>query len=53
VSLSVSILAVGDRMKVSAITSGGSTGMFFKVNTLGEEAFLAKAVEAIDSYARS
>jgi hypothetical protein len=51
VSLSVSILAVGDRMKVSAITSGGSTGMFFKVNTFGEEAFLAKAVEAIDSYA--
>jgi len=50
VSLSISILAVGGQMKVSAITSGGSTGVFWKVNTLGEGAFLQKAVDAIRSY---
>lgn len=27
---------------VSAITSGGSQAMFFKMNTMGEEAFLDK-----------
>lgn len=50
VSLSISILAAGGRMRVSAITSGGSTGMFFKVNTLGEGAFLQRAQEAIASF---
>ena len=50
VSRSISILAVGGHMKVSAITSGGSTGMFFKVSTLGEDAFLQRAVDAIRSY---
>src|SRR5512133_3761238 len=51
VSLSIAILAVGDRMRVSAITSGGSTGIFFKINTLGEGAFLQNAEEAIASFA--
>ncbi len=32
---------------LSAVTSGGSQGMFFKVNTLGEEAFLDKLRELI------
>ena len=50
VSLSVSVLAVGDHMEVSVITSGGSTAMFWKVNTFGEEAFLKRAEDAIRSY---
>ena len=50
VSLCVSILAVGDRMAVSAISAGGSQAMFFKLNTFGEEAFLQKAAEAIDGF---
>ena len=32
---------------VSAITSGGSQAMFFKMNTLGEEAFLDKLRELL------
>ena len=51
VSLSVAVLSVGAEMSVSAITSGGSQAMFFKINTMGEEAFLQKAVEAIQGYA--
>ena len=50
VSLCISILAVGDRMALSAVTTGGSQAMFFKVNTLGEESFLARAVQAIEAY---
>ncbi|MEZ5096058.1 MAG: DUF6054 family protein [Nocardioides sp.] len=51
VSLSVSVLAVGTEMRVSAVTSGGSSAMFWKVNTWGEETFLEKAVAAIESFA--
>jgi Family of unknown function (DUF6054) len=50
VSLTVSILAVGGQMAVSAITAGGSQAMFFKLNTLGEESFLTKAVQAITAF---
>jgi hypothetical protein len=32
---------------LSAITSGGSQAMLFKVNTLGEEAFLDKLRELL------
>jgi hypothetical protein len=53
VSLGVSVLAVGDRMAVTAIATGGSQAMFFKVNTFGESAFLAKAVDALRSYSAS
>jgi hypothetical protein len=50
VSLCIAVLAVGQDLAVSAITSGGSTAVFWKVNTFGEEAFLKKAAEAISSY---
>ena len=42
VSLSVTLFQNDDRIFLSAITSGGSTAMFFKINTFGEEAFLDK-----------
>ncbi len=34
-------------IKLSAITAGGSKGMLFKINTLGEDAFLDKLSELI------
>ena len=50
VSLNVSILSVGEQLAVTAITSGGSQAMFFKINTMGEESFLQKAVDAISGW---
>ena len=37
---------------LSAITSGGSQAVFFKLNTLGEESFLEKLVPIVENYAR-
>lgn len=43
VSLSVTLFQnAGGLVHITAITSGGSQAMFFKINTLGEEAFLDK-----------
>lgn len=48
VSLSVTLFQNGDDpIRISAITSGGSQAMFFKVNTLGEESFLDKLRELL------
>lgn len=40
VSLNLTLLGNGTDLFLSAITSGGSQAVFFKVNTWGEEAFL-------------
>lgn len=41
VSLNVTLFQCGEGpVKISAITSGGSQAMVFKINTFGEEAFL-------------
>ena len=50
VTLSVSILAVGEQLEVALTTSGGSQAVFFKINIFGEEAFMAKAKEALDTF---
>ncbi len=48
VSLNVTLFQVGDGdIHLSAITSGGSQAMFFKINTWGEEAFLDKLKEIL------
>ena len=47
VSLNVTLFGHGDTIKISAITSGGSQAMFFKINTFGEEAFLDKLREIL------
>mgnify|MGYP000032345897 FL=1 len=47
VSLNVTLLKSGDTICLSAITAGGSQAMFFKINTLGEEAFLDKLKEVL------
>ena len=51
VSLNVCVLAVGAELAVTAMTAGGSQAVFFKLNTFGEEAFLAKAVQSLDAFA--
>ena len=40
VSLNLTLAGEESQLFLSAITSGGSQAMLFKVNTLGEEAFL-------------
>ena len=48
VSLNVTLFQNGNGdIKLSAITSGGSQAMFFKINTWGEEAFLDKLREIL------
>jgi len=48
VSLNVTLFQHGDGpVQLSAITSGGSQAVFFKINTWGEEAFLDKLKELI------
>ena len=50
VSMNVTLLGVGDDLFVTAITSGGSQAVFFKINTLGEEAFLRLFIDSIESF---
>ena len=42
VSLNVTLMGRDGELYLSAITSGGSQATFFKLNTIGEEAFLGK-----------
>lgn len=47
-SLSLTLFQQGDGpIFLSAITAGGSQAMFFKLNTIGEEAFLDKLKELL------
>ena len=49
VSLQLTLFqAAGDDVLLSAITSGGSQAVFFKVNTFGENAFLSAIREAAE-----
>ena len=49
VSLSVTMFRGQDGIiRLSAITSGGSQALFFKINTLGEEAFLNKLADLLE-----
>ena len=50
VSLSITLIGKDNDLFVSAITAGGSQAMFFKLNTLGEKAFLQCAVDIIEKY---
>ena len=47
VSLSVTLFQNGGDICLSAVTSGGSQSMFWKVTTFGEEAFLDKLRELL------
>ena len=52
VSLSLTFFGVigDDRICVSAITSGGSQAVFFKMNTWGEESFLDQTEKILRKY---
>ncbi|MBO4331202.1 MAG: hypothetical protein J5827_03920 [Oscillospiraceae bacterium] len=48
-SLNVTLFQNGDGpVMLSAVTAGGSSARFFKINTWGEEAFLDKLTELLD-----
>lgn len=50
VSLNITIIGDNDEIFISAITSGGSQAVFFKINTLGEETFLDLCINAVEKY---
>lgn len=52
VSMNVTLCGSGNELFLSAITSGGSQAMFFKVNTMGEESFLACVEQIAEDYCR-
>ena len=47
VSMNLTLFQNNETIKLTAITSGGSQAVFFKINTWGEEAFLDKLRELI------
>ncbi|NCA68153.1 MAG: hypothetical protein EOM87_08855 [Clostridia bacterium] len=50
VSLNITLIGNNDSLFLSAITSGGSRAMFFKLNTLGEESFLDKLIDIVENF---
>lgn len=49
VSMNVTLVGKGEELFLTAITSGGSQAVFWKINTMGEEAFLQTLIDAINS----
>lgn len=50
VSLSITLIGKSNDLFLSAITSGGSQAIFFKINTWGEEAFLDCLAEIVENF---
>ena len=50
VSMSVTLFKTGERIFASAITSGGSQAMLFKINTIGEDSFLETVTDVLAGY---
>lgn len=50
VSLNMTLIGNGCDLFLSAITSGGSQAMLFKINTWGEEAFLESIATIVNRY---
>ena len=50
VSMNLTLVGNGNNLFLSAITSGGSQAVLFKINTLGEEAFLKCIEEFMQQY---
>ena len=48
VSMNLTLVGSGENLFLSVITSGGSQGVFFKVNTWGEKSFLDTIRDAVD-----
>ena len=52
VSMNVTIVGDSEDLFISAITSGGSQAVFFKINTIGEETFLELCKDSVQNYIR-
>ena len=50
VSMSVTLVGNGNSLFLSAITSGGSQAVFFKINRFGEDSFLGKLDTLLAGY---
>lgn len=50
VSLNLTLMGYNNNIFLSAITSGGSQAMFFKINTIGEENFLNTLSSVVEEY---
>lgn len=50
VSLNLALAGNGNNLYITAITSGGSQAVFFKINTFGEDAFLQSCIDSVESY---
>lgn len=49
--VTMSLLEADGQIRLSAITSGGSQAVFFKVNTLGAESFLDTIRDTVERFA--
>ena len=49
VAMSLTLAGDGGRLRLTAITAGGSQAMFFKINTWGEEAFLDTLAQVLEN----
>ena len=50
VSLNITLIGVDKNLFLSAISSGGSQAVFFKINTFGEDAFLSSIMDIVNLY---
>ncbi len=50
VSMTVTLVSSGGRIFVSAITSGGSQAILFKMNTIGEDSFIETVTDVLAKY---
>jgi len=50
VSLNLTLIGVAQDLFLSAISSGGSQAVFFKINTFGEDAFLSSIMDIVNIY---
>lgn len=50
VSLNITLVGKDNNLFISAITSGGSQALFFKINTYGEATFLEVLINAVENY---
>ncbi len=50
VSMSIVIVGNNDNIDLTAVTSGGSQAVFFKINTWGESTFLDLCINFVERY---
>ena len=48
--MNVTVVGIGNELQIAGITAGGSQGVLFKFNTVGEENFLYKLKNAVEDY---